>query len=453
MESYSLLELNQSIRQHLKSVMPDNYWVVAEINEFQVNNAGHCFMELVEKASGSGQIIAKARATIWAYHFRMLSPYFETMTGQRLSAGLKIMIQASVEFHEIYGLSLHVTDVNPAFTIGDLAMQRQAVIQQLIDDGVLEMNRELELPHVAQRIAVISSETAAGYGDFIDQLYNNPHGYAFSHRLFQAVMQGADAETSIIHALEEIFEREDEFDVVVLIRGGGSQSDLNCFNSYHLAACIAQFPLPVITGIGHERDETVADLVACIPLKTPTAVAEFLIRKAMSLHTQLQELEDLLANAAASIIRRNVNIFQNLSQRLQNIIHSHVRTQDRDIHVLHNRLANAARALLLQKKQENRRLAENLQTIAVNFLHEQKSAIPLLYTQLEKVTEATLSRHKNRITRFEDKLHLLDPVNLLRRGYSITRADGKIVRNAKILKKGQLIETILHDGKIESIVV
>jgi len=409
MESFSLSELHQRIRQQLKDVMPGFYWVVAEINELHVNSAGHCFMELIEKAPQSQQITAKARANIWAYHFRMLSPYFETMTRQRLTAGLKVMLQVSVEFHELYGISLQVTDINPAFTVGDLAMQRQAVIQQLVDEGVFDMNRELELPIVSQRIAVISSETAAGYGDFVDQLHHHPHGYVFHHRLFQAVMQGNEAEDSIIRALEQIFDREDEFDIVVLLRGGGSQSDLNCFNSYRLASCIAQFPLPVMTGIGHDRDETVADLVACVPLKTPTAVAEFLIHQALSLDKQLQELALRLSDATAYAIRQTADRLQHLTQRLQTIMHSYVRTQDREIHVLQIRLTNAGQALLLQKK--------------------------------------------NQIARLEDKLQLLNPINLLRRGYSITLVNGKVVRNAQMLKKGQQIETILHDGKVESVVV
>jgi len=408
MESYSLLELNQFIRQRLKDVMPGLYWVVAEINELHVNSTGHCFMELIEKAPQSGQITAKVRANIWAYHFRMLSPYFETMTGQRLSAGLKVMLQASVEFHELYGMSLQVSDINPAFTVGDLVMQRQAVIQQLMDDGVFDMNHELELPLVPQRIAVISSQTAAGYGDFVDQLYHNPRGYAFHHTLFQAVMQGNEAEDSIIRALEQVFEREDEFDVAVLIRGGGSQSDLNCFNSYQLASCIAQFPLPVITGIGHDRDETVADLVACVPLKTPTAVAEFLIHQAAYLDNLLQERSRQLSDAVTFAIRNPADRLQRLSQRLQTITNSCIRLQDRKIHILQVHLTNAVQSLLLQKK--------------------------------------------NQIARLEGNLQLLNPVNLLRRGYSITLANRKVVRNTKTLEKGQVIETVLYDGRVESVV-
>ena len=431
MESYSLLEFNQHIKQQLKEAVPGFYWVVAEINELFVNNAGHCFMELIEKSPQNGQITAKTRATIWAYHFRMLSPYFETMTGRRLAAGLKVMLQVSVEFHELFGMSLQITDINPSFTVGDLAMQRQAVIQQLRDEGVFDMNHQLELPLMPQRIAVISSETAAGYGDFADQLHHNPHGFAFHHTLFQATMQGNDAEASIIRALEQIFEREDEFDVVVLIRGGGSQSDLNCFNNYQLANSIAQFPLPVMTGIGHDRDETVADLVACVPLKTPTAVAEFLINKAVSLNGTLQELAWQLADAVEYAIRQPANQLQQMSQRLQTILHSYIHIQDREMHVLQLRLKNAVQALFLQKKHDHKRLTTNVCV----------------------VTESVLSVNKNQIVWLENKLNLLDPVNLLRRGYSVTFANGKVVRSAQALKIGQHIETMLHDGKVESVVL
>ena len=426
MNSYSLLELNQYIRQQVKSNISDLYWVVAEINEFQVNSSGHCFMELVEKGQQGGQIIARSRANIWAYHFRMLSPYFETVTGRRLSAGMKVMLQASVEFHEIYGISLQVVDIDPAYTLGDLAVQRQAVIKQLVEDGVFDMNHELELPFFPQRIAVISSETAAGYGDFVNQLHGNHYGFTFFHTLFRATVQGNEAEKSILEAFEQIFEREEEFDAVVLIRGGGSQSDLNCFNGYPLAACIAQFTLPVITGIGHDRDETVADLVACVPLKTPTAVAEFLINKAVILDNILQELSYRVEKAVELELRRRYSKLQQLSQRLNIIANSHIRVQDRKLHVLQNRLENAARSFLLRKKQEQYNLSERVKNV---FIH-----------------------YKGEIARLEEKIQLLDPVNLLQRGFSITYADGKVVRNAKDLERNTAIETLFHDGKIKSIV-
>ena len=428
MEAYSLLELNRSIKQKIKNYMPGLYWIVAEINELQVNSSGHCFIELIEKAVDSEHITAKARATIWAYQYRMIAPYFETMTGRSLSAGLKIMLQASVEFHEIFGMNLHVADVNPAFTIGDLAVHRQAIIKQLKEEGVFDMNHELEIPVVSQRIAVISSENAAGYGDFVNQLYAS--NYAFSHKLFRAVMQGNEAESSIIDAFEQIFEVENEFDIVVLIRGGGSQSDLNCFNSYGLAACIAQFSLPVITGIGHERDETVSDMVARLSLKTPTAVAEYLIHQAMLLDGKLQEIHNQMFCVTDFFIRSLSNKLKNLQQRLTTIIYSHARGQDKEIIALQVRLTNASNIYLFRKNQEIKRLA----------------------TESEKNANVALTSKKKHIAQLEEKISLLDPVNMLRRGYSITRANGKVVRNTAHLKKGQKIETMLQNGVIVSVV-
>ncbi len=452
MDSYSLLEFNQYIKQQLKSAIPEFYWVVAEINEIHVNSAGHCFMELIEKASHNEQIVAKARANIWAYHFRMLCPYFETMTGQRLSAGLKVMLQVGVEFHELYGMSLQVVDINPAFTVGDLAIQRQLVIQKLTEEGVIDMNRELELTLVPQRVAVISSETAAGYGDFIDQLHHNPYGYAFYHTLFQATMQGNDAEESIVFALDQIFEREEEFDVVVVIRGGGSQSDLNCFNSYRLACSLAQFPLPVITGIGHDRDETIADRVACVPLKTPTAVAEFLINRAISFDSALQELAQQLADTVTYNIGLLLDHIQQLSRRLQTVMYSFAHVQDKSLQTYRLRLLHAASSLLSQKEMEQNRIDKTLQVITQKNIRLQNIKLSELQKQLIKSNRAMLTDKRKQIAWLGDKIQLLDPSNLLQRGYSITLAGGKVVRNINTLEQGQHIETLLYDGKIASIV-
>jgi exodeoxyribonuclease VII large subunit len=360
----------------------------------------------------------------------MLIPYFETVTGRKLAEGLKVMLQVSVEFHELYGLSLNVTDINSAFTIGELAMQRQEIIEQLKCEGVFDMNRELDIPFMPQRIAVISSETAAGYGDFVNHLNNNPDGFVFHHTLFQATVQGNDAEATIISAFEQIFEREEEFDMVVLIRGGGSQSDLNCFNSYQLAACITQFPLPVITGIGHDRDRTIADMVACVALKTPTAVAEFLIEKATSLNMLLQDLSRKLTNAAGLSLGKLENKLNLLTQRLQTITYSYVGKSDKELFGLKVKLTNAARSAILKNSQK------------INIMND----------QIDKLANLAIANNKKHLVHLEDKLRLLDPVNLLRRGYSITILDGKVVRGAGSLHKGQIIKTVLHDGDVESIV-
>jgi len=260
-EQLSLSELNSLVKEALQLAFPEQLWVVAEIGELKVNRTGHCYIELVEKDNITNEISARARATIWSWQFRFIQPYFETTTGQALTAGLKVLISVSVEFHEVFGYSLNIKDIDPNYTLGDMARRRAEIIRKLEDEGIIDMNKEIPLPEIPSRIAIISSPTAAGYEDFMNQLANNEAGYKFYTRLFPSTMQGTDAPKSIIAALNSIFEIETMFDVVVIIRGGGSQMDLNCFDDYDLAVNISQFPLPVLTGIGHEKDESIADLV------------------------------------------------------------------------------------------------------------------------------------------------------------------------------------------------
>jgi len=262
----TLSELNERIRDALLEAFPGMVWVIAEVSELKENRSGHCYLELVEKEGN--EIVARSRATIWSYTYRMLKPYFETTTGQLFTQGIKILVQASVEYHPAYGLSLNIKDIDPTYTVGDMALQRKEIIDRLQKEGVFDMNRELNLPLVPQKIAVISSATAAGYQDFMNQLESNEYGFVFYTRLFEAFMQGAEAVPSIIRALERIFQYEDFFDAVVIIRGGGATADLSSFDNYELAINITQFPLPVITGIGHEKDDTIIDLVAHTRLKT-----------------------------------------------------------------------------------------------------------------------------------------------------------------------------------------
>ena len=450
-ESLSLSELNRLIGSRIKKSMPEAYWVAAEINEMHVAAQGHCFLELIEKETTGDRITAKIRANIWAYHFRMLRPYFETTTGQSLAPGLKVMLCVSVEFHELYGLSLQVTDINPAFTVGDLAMRKMAVIRQLTDEGIIDMNRELDVPLVPQRIAVISSETAAGYGDFINQLHRNPYGYAFRHTLFPAVVQGREAEASVIDALDRIFEREEEFDVVVMIRGGGAQSDLNCFNAYRLACCMAQFPLPVITGIGHDRDETIADRVACIPLKTPTAVAEYLIGRALEFDRSLRELALRLAEAAEACIGTPADRLIQQSRRLQTALTSFVHARDKEMEAYRFRLARAAADAVARQRYRQSRLSDGYSVGFRKTDREQNARLTELRQKLGRAAENVSAAQKVQIARAEDRLRLLDPSGLLQRGYSVTLVDGRVAR-AGDLKKGQRIETVLYDGRVKSIV-
>ncbi|MDD4459776.1 MAG: exodeoxyribonuclease VII large subunit, partial [Proteiniphilum sp.] len=261
-DSYSLSELNRRVKDVLRDHLPETYWLRAETSDVRRNQNGHCYLEFVEKDADKQHIVARARGMIWSNVFQMLSAYFEAETGQSFTSGLNVLVRVSVDFHELYGFSLTVVDIEPSFTLGEIARNRQQVLRQLQEEGVLTLNRELELPELTLCIAVISSPTAAGYGDFCDQLARNSGGFAFQTRLFPAIMQGERSESSIIAALEKVYGYSHLFDAVAIIRGGGATSDLNCFDSYALAVNVAQFPLPVVSGIGHERDVTVLDHVA-----------------------------------------------------------------------------------------------------------------------------------------------------------------------------------------------
>ena len=295
----TLYSLNNLVHNAIADALPMRYWVTGELSEVRETTVGHCYIELVQRDEETQELVAKARGTVWARIYSLLRPYFLEQTGQPFAAGLKVLLQVSVGFHELYGYTLDVCDIEPAYTIGDIARHRQQIIKRLTDEGVIGLNKELDFPQLPQRIAVISSATAAGYGDFCDQLQNNRYGFVFYPRLFPAPMQGNGAEEGIIAALDTIAQEIDNWDVVVIIRGGGATSDLGCFDTYDLANNCAQFPLPIITGIGHLRDESVLDIVAHTSAKTPTAVAELLIHSMLANETLLTDIQSIIATAVA----------------------------------------------------------------------------------------------------------------------------------------------------------
>jgi exodeoxyribonuclease VII large subunit len=276
-EKLTLLDLQEKIKRGIEGAVPGAVWVTAEIGELNNHYSGHCYLDLIDYKEGGRGVAAKARGVIWSNVWRMLKPYFETTSGVRLEKGLHVLLKAQVSFSPVYGLSLNILDIDPSFTVGELELRRQKTIERLKGDGCMEMNPSLQLPALPRRIAVVSAETAAGYRDFMKQLHNNENGFKFHTELFAAQMQGDDAPSSIISALERVAERADEFDAAIIIRGGGAAMDLVCFDDYNLALNIAQFPLPVITGIGHDHDFHIADMVAHTWLKTPTAVADFFV--------------------------------------------------------------------------------------------------------------------------------------------------------------------------------
>lgn len=408
-EGISLSELSALIEQGLKQTLHPHYWVVGEISEIQANRNGHCYLELIEKPEDEQNPTAKMRAVVWANVYRMLAPYFESETGSPLSVGMKILVQVSVNFHSLYGLSLQITDINPTYTIGEDELRRQKIIRQLEEEGIIDLNKEIPLPSVIQRIAVISSATAAGYQDFTQQLQFNLHGIAFHTELFPAAMQGVDVESTIIAQLDEIFKRENEFDVVVIIRGGGARTDLRWFDNYNIAANVAQFPLPVITGIGHDKDQSITDLVAHTSLKTPTAVAEFIINTCSEFIEQLNELQDRLQTALSEEIRAQHDLLNNyisaLSHRMQ-----------------------------LVTMQSNNKLLHIRQT-------------------LQHSTQTILLKAANDIQLAETRIIAKEPKTILKQGYTLTTsADGTIVRSSKQLKANDKITTHFADGTISSTV-
>ncbi|MCC5932310.1 MAG: exodeoxyribonuclease VII large subunit [Cyclobacteriaceae bacterium] len=425
-EHLTLFELNKLIGVVLDAHLDNSYWVIAEIGEIRVHGKGHCYLELVEKDQDN--IRAKMRATIWSYTYRNLSAWFEKMTGTGLKQGLNVLVQVSVEFHEVYGLSLNIRDIDAAYTLGERARRRNEIIAKLKEEGVWEMNKELHLPMVPQRIAVISSSTAAGFGDFVRQLEGNAYGYQFHVHLFQATMQGDQAPSSIVYALHQVFDAMDDFDVVVIIRGGGAALDLDCFDAYEVASHIAQFPLPVITGIGHERDETIADLVAHTRLKTPTAVAEFLISGFLAFEEKLQAGFEKLYNKLALKISADREKLGKIGQKLQ------FSTQQR-IQKAYQRIDRAGIGLKYHSQKWIEKQHDKL-----------KDQRPLL----RKWTILLIKHQLERIAHFDKVMQISNPKNVLKMGYSLSRYKGKVITDQNLPKQGEIIEIESYHSKIYS---
>ena len=391
----------------IESELSNEYWVEAELSEVR-ESRGHCYMELVQKEEQTNTPIARASAKCWRSTWSMVEPYFLRTTGQALRAGMKVRLKVYPQFHEAFGFSWIVTDVDATYTLGDMAKKRQDIIRQLKEEGVFDLQKSLRLPLFCQHIAVISSETAAGYGDFSAQLRDNEYGFHFSTRLFPAIMQGEQVEQSIIAALDGIYRQIDDFDCVVIIRGGGATADMSGFDTLALAENVAQFPIPIITGIGHDRDECVLDMVSHTRVKTPTAAAALLI-------DNLKQVLDTLTDAQQRITRYTQLKLSTLKAQLGNL-------QSSIPHLL----------TVIMTRQHTR-----IDTLA--------QRIPLL-------ADRRLTQEKHRLELMSEKVKMLDPSLLLKRGYSITLKDGHVVKDARQVQTGDEIETRLSKGTIKSII-
>lgn len=423
----TLLEFNRRVNRLLHDQSVQQCWIVAETSDVMVRN-GHCYLELVQKNPTTGQTEARARAIIWANRFVGLKYTFESATKQAFGSGLKVMVEVSANFHEQYGYSLLITDINPTYTLGDMARQRIEILNRLKREGILDMNKALEWPVVAQRIAVISAGSAAGYGDFMHQLHENQSGIKFYTCLFQAAMQGVNTAPSIIAALDRIIEHVDLFDCVVIIRGGGATSELNAFDNYDLAARIAQFPIPVVTGIGHDRDNTVIDAVSNIRVKTPTAAAEWILGQAQEALTELETLSDRVVTIATQMLgdaRQQLAFFQSsIPLVAENCIIRH-------------------RALLTT-------YAHAIPVRAEARIAEEVKALSYIGKTVAASARQVLQKEKMRLESLAVLRESLSPDRVLKRGYSLTSAGGRIITSIADVQKGQVLLTRLADGTVTS---
>ncbi|MBO4451247.1 MAG: exodeoxyribonuclease VII large subunit [Bacteroidaceae bacterium] len=404
--SLSLYELNLRVRSVLEETLSEPVWIQAELSSVSTRGP-HCYLEFVQKAESGNTFIAKARGQIWASKWALIRPYFEQTTGQPLSPGMQVMVQVEVTFHEIYGYALNVIDINPTYTLGDIARRRQEILRQLEEEGIIDLNKELELPVPVQRIAVISAEGAAGWGDFQHQLLNNEYGLAYQVQLFTAVMQGERVEPTIIAALNQIAAEQDRWDVVVIIRGGGATSDLTGFDTLALAENVAQFPLPVITGIGHERDDTVLDLVSHTRVKTPTAAAEFLIHLGVEQLLRIDNLRTSITDATLQLLHQQM--------RLERI---------------------------------TGRIPSLWELYKTNHLHRLDTA----FADLQTLVRTVLDRQRHRLELAIAQLDAADPVRIYRLGYSVVRKEGRAVRDASTLRPDDEVVITMEQGTAKAVV-
>lgn len=429
MEAFSLYQLNSAVRDVLDLSFPDSVWVTGELSEARQAGNGHFYGELIEKSADGNNVIARARINCWARQYNLLKLRFHHETGQDIRAGLNVMLLVQVTYHEAFGLSLNVVDIDAIYTTGSMVLKRKEILRRLMEDGILHDNQTLPLPALVQRVAVVSAANAAGYGDFCRHLEQNEHRLRFTTRLFPAVMQGEHVEESVLAALQQIAEQAGQWDVVVIIRGGGAVADLADFDSYHLAACIAQFSLPVVVGIGHERDETVLDHVAHRRAKTPTAAADFLIDHQLQQLVSLVRLSERLQNAAHEIVSECHAALQRMAYRLPSAVGQYTLSHHHRIQLAEARIKSCARNIIQQASYASERLVLRL-PVAVRHAVECQS---------------------HRIGLLAQKVVQYDPNRILCQGYSLTTVNGTVVTDASQVKSGDVIHTRLAKGEIISI--
>ena len=452
-DKLSLTELQLIIKDSLYLALPGMYWIVAEISEIKENYAGHCFIELVEKHPDEINIRARVRAVIWAKKYSFLKSFFENVTGESLKEGLKVLLKITVEYHEVYGLSLVINDIDPTFTIGEMAARRQQIIRRLELEGVFSMNKEIGFPILPKRIAVISSKNAAGYTDFVNHLVENSLNYTFQTVLFDASMQGTETENSIINALDRISEYLELFDIVVIIRGGGAQTDLSWFDNYKIAYHITQFPLPVLTGIGHEKDVTVTDMVAYQYLKTPTAVADYIVNAMSETENYLIGMSKSVSEISLTVISENRERLDKSRMKLIPLAGLKIMEEKKKLSTYIIAMINTGKEYLIRDEITPANFKSRLTSAVKSYTIERENSIVKYFSDLKTYSTRYLQSSSTGIETLKNNLGILSPDNVLKRGFSITSIDGRIVKSAGMLKNGDAIITQFSDGSIKSKVV
>ncbi len=445
----SLSQLAAIVKEVISLSFPEAIWVKAEISDLNENRSGHCYLELIEKDVDSENIIARFRAIIWDRTYRMLKPYFERTASIELKTGLTVLLKVKPEFSELYGVSLIVYDIDPSYTLGNLELQRAMVIQQLLADGVFEMNKQLDLPLVPQRIAVISSDTAAGYQDFVHHLQNNDYGFRYEIKLFKAYMQGEEAEPSIIEALDKINEKM--FDVVVITRGGGSRTDLACFDRYLLNYHVCQFPLPVISAVGHERDVTVLDMVAHTRVKTPTAAAHFILERTIDYWQQVSTLYEQIVYTVKEQIDEQEQQINTATKAVQNIKQLYLLIEQQFMRIseqIHRQTVYS----VLQFQQRLSLISQQIRAHSFQRVETSLYELTSLSSLLIQHSKTVITKQEQQVAATEKLIGAYNPRNILKKGYSITQKEGKSLLSSQSIKAGDELKTILFDGEVISIV-
>ena len=446
-QSISLYELNCIIKRNFEDNFSNAYWIISEISEIRRNASGHCYLELIE--TKENDVIAKVKANLWAYNYNRISTYFETVTNTKLQPGIKVLVNAKVNYHPLYGLSLTINEIDPNYTLGEKQRRKIEIIKKLKEEGVYELNKTLHLPNVIQRLAIISSSKSAGYDDFIKQLDNNEFGYSFRCDLYQSAMQGNAVEGDIIKALYKIYDKVNDYDAIILIRGGGAAIDLDCFDNYNLASHLAQFPLPILTGIGHQRDETIVDLIAHSRLKTPTAVSAF-------------------------ILNYNREYEQNLEKYYNKIIYltKHKVAEEKEkLNSLCNTIEINGTKIIGMEKQHIQSLQNNIISNAKSCIKNNKSLLDFFQKRLSLSTKKPTEIHRSKLENIEQSIikksnekikfekqalssliriiEILDPKNTLKRGFSISYdSNNKIVKQTSNLNPEEKIKTLGYNYEL-----